>query len=151
MAPGDIGAGDAVTAAGGDAFRPVAELAAGPLEPVVAMAKPVRRHTEERIELDVGGGDDHGTRPSLDEDRQFQGRKMLRREVLDLFTSIADICDVPTPGGAFYCLPRVRTPLTAMTVMERLVREHKVAAIAGETFGLTEGCYLRVSYGAWRS
>ena len=26
---------------------------------------------------------------------------------------------------------------TAMTVMERLVREHKVAAIAGETFGLT--------------
>jgi aspartate/methionine/tyrosine aminotransferase len=42
----------------------------------------------------------------------------------------------------------VRTPLTATTVMERLVREHKVAAIAGETFGLTEGCYLRVSYGA---
>jgi aspartate/methionine/tyrosine aminotransferase len=74
--------------------------------------------------------------------------RAVRREVLDLFTSIADICDVPTPGGAFYCLPRVRTPLTAMTVMERLVREHKVAAIAGETFGLTEGCYLRVSYGA---
>ena len=72
----------------------------------------------------------------------------VRREVLDLFTSIADISDVPTPGGAFYCLPRVRTPLPAMTVMERLVREHKVAAIAGETFGLTEGCYLRVSYGA---
>jgi aspartate/methionine/tyrosine aminotransferase len=73
--------------------------------------------------------------------------RAVRREVLDLFTSIADICDVPTPGGAFYCLPHVRTPLTAMTVMERLVREHKVAAIAGETFGLT-GCYLRVSYGA---
>jgi aspartate/methionine/tyrosine aminotransferase len=73
--------------------------------------------------------------------------RAVRREVLDLFTSIADICDVPTPGGAFYCLPRVRTPLTAMTVMERLVREHKVAAIAGETCGLT-GCYLRVSSGA---
>jgi aspartate/methionine/tyrosine aminotransferase len=73
--------------------------------------------------------------------------RAVRREVLDLFTSIADICAVPTPGGAFYCLPRVRTPLTAMTVMERLVREHKVAAIAGETFGLA-GCYLRVSYGA---
>jgi aspartate/methionine/tyrosine aminotransferase len=71
----------------------------------------------------------------------------VRREVLDLFASIADICDVPTPGGAFYCLPSVRTPLAATTVMERLVREHKVAVIAGETFGLT-GCYLRVSYGA---
>ena len=72
----------------------------------------------------------------------------VRREVLDLFASVADICEVPAPGGAFYCLPRVRTSLTAMTVMQRLVREHKVAAIAGETFGLTEGCYLRVSYGA---
>jgi aspartate/methionine/tyrosine aminotransferase len=72
----------------------------------------------------------------------------VRREVLDLFASVADLCDVPAPGGAFYCLPRVRTSLTAMTVMQRLVREHKVAAIAGETFGLTEGCYLRVSYGA---
>jgi len=72
----------------------------------------------------------------------------VRHEVLDQFGSIADICDVPTPGGAFYCLPRVRTRLAAMAVMERLVREHQVAAIAGETFGLTEGCYLRVSYGA---
>jgi aspartate/methionine/tyrosine aminotransferase len=72
----------------------------------------------------------------------------VREEVLDQFASVADICDVPTPGGAFYCLPRVRTRLAAMSVMERLVREHQVAAIAGETFGLTDGCYLRVSYGA---
>jgi aspartate/methionine/tyrosine aminotransferase len=72
----------------------------------------------------------------------------VRREVLDLFASVADACEVPTPGGAFYCLPRVRTSLDAMTLMQRLVREHRVAAIAGETFGLTEGCYLRVSYGA---
>jgi aspartate/methionine/tyrosine aminotransferase len=55
---------------------------------------------------------------------------------------------VPVPGGAFYCLPRVRTTLPAMTMMERLVREHRVAVIAGETFGATDGCYLRVSFGA---
>ncbi len=72
----------------------------------------------------------------------------VRREVLALFASVADLCDVPTPGGAFYCLPRVQTPFDAMTVMERLVREHKVAAIAGDTFGLAGSCYLRVSYGA---
>jgi aspartate/methionine/tyrosine aminotransferase len=72
----------------------------------------------------------------------------VRREVVDLFASIADVCDVPTPGGAFYCLARVRTSQSAMTVMERLVREHRIAVIAGETFGLTDGCYLRVSYGA---
>src|SRR5215203_2577867 len=72
----------------------------------------------------------------------------VRGEVVDLFASIADVCEVPTPGGAFYCLARVRTSRPAMTVMERLVREHRIGVIAGETFGLTDGCYLRVSYGA---
>jgi aspartate/methionine/tyrosine aminotransferase len=72
----------------------------------------------------------------------------VRRQVLAELATIADIADVPDPGGAFYCLPRLRTAMPAMTVMERLVREHKVAAIAGDTFGLTEGSYLRISYGA---
>ena len=68
--------------------------------------------------------------------------------MLALFADISDVCEVPAPGGAFYCLPRFRLPLDGMTMMRRLVREHRVAAIAGDTFGLTEGCYLRVSYGA---
>jgi aspartate/methionine/tyrosine aminotransferase len=76
------------------------------------------------------------------------GLAAVRREVLDQFARVADVCDVPTPGGAFYCLPRLHTRLDAMTLMERLVREHRVAVIAGTTFGLTGGCYLRVSYGA---
>ena len=71
-----------------------------------------------------------------------------RRSVLDRLAEVADLADVPVPEGAFYCLPRLKTTIPAMTVMERLVREHKVAAIAGDTFGLTEGTYLRVSYGA---
>jgi aspartate/methionine/tyrosine aminotransferase len=72
----------------------------------------------------------------------------VRRDVIALFAEIGDVCEVPAPGGAFYCLPRLRMPLDGMTLMRRLVREHRVAAIAGETFGLTGGCYLRVSYGA---
>jgi aspartate/methionine/tyrosine aminotransferase len=72
----------------------------------------------------------------------------VRREVLDLFGSVADLCEVPPPGGAFYCLARLHCSIDAMTVMERLVREHRVAAIAGNTFGMGEGCYLRVSFGA---
>ena len=35
-----------------------------------------------------------------------------------------------------------------MELVERLVREFRVAVIPGTTFGLNEGCYLRVSYGA---
>jgi aspartate/methionine/tyrosine aminotransferase len=34
-----------------------------------------------------------------------------------------------------------------LTLAERLIREHKVAVIPGETFGFGEGCYLRISYG----
>ena len=35
-----------------------------------------------------------------------------------------------------------------MTLAERLIREHRVATVPGTTFGLNDGCYLRVSYGA---
>ncbi len=35
-----------------------------------------------------------------------------------------------------------------MDLVERLVRDFGVAVIPGTTFGLSEGCYLRVSYGA---
>jgi aspartate/methionine/tyrosine aminotransferase len=72
----------------------------------------------------------------------------VRASVLSLFGEVADRCDVPRPDGAFYCLARVRTTMPAMRLMERLVREHKVAVIAGETFGATDACYVRVSFGA---
>jgi aspartate/methionine/tyrosine aminotransferase len=35
-----------------------------------------------------------------------------------------------------------------MLLTERLIREHQVAVIPSTAFGLTEGCYLRVAYGA---
>ena len=55
---------------------------------------------------------------------------------------------MPTPYGAFDCLVRVLTDLDAMTVVERLIREYKVAVMPGFTFGLEEGCSLRIAYGA---
>ena len=35
-----------------------------------------------------------------------------------------------------------------MAVAERLIREYKVAVIPGSAFGITDGCYFRVAYGA---
>jgi aspartate/methionine/tyrosine aminotransferase len=35
-----------------------------------------------------------------------------------------------------------------LALAERLIREHKVAVIPGSAFGMTDGCYLRVAYGA---
>lgn len=72
----------------------------------------------------------------------------IRTLVLDRLRELDDLAEAPSPDGAFYCLLRVRTSLPDMTLVERLVREHKVAAIPGRAFGMTGGCCLRISYGA---
>jgi len=55
--------------------------------------------------------------------------------------------DIPNPAGAFYFFCRVRTNLSALAIVERLIREHQVAVMPGSAFGATNGCYLRLSYG----
>jgi aspartate/methionine/tyrosine aminotransferase len=81
-------------------------------------------------------------------DRHVATLAGVRARVLERLSSISDLCEVPTAAGAFYCLLRVHSTLDAMTLAERLIREHRVATVPGTTFGLTDGCYLRVSYGA---
>ncbi len=71
----------------------------------------------------------------------------VRSLVLHALEEVADLCTVPRPQGAFYCLVRVDTRLDPMALVERLVRGHRVAAVPGTAFGL-DGCSLRVSYGA---
>ena len=50
--------------------------------------------------------------------------------------------------GAFYTFPRLRTALPDMDIVERLIREFRIALMPGSAFGMSEGCYLRISYGA---
>ena len=40
----------------------------------------------------------------------------------------------------------VQSPI--IPVVGELIREYKVAVIPGTTFGIEDGCYLRVAYGA---
>jgi len=49
--------------------------------------------------------------------------------------------------GAFYVLLRVNAEIDAMDLIRRLIREHKVAVIPGDTFGIEDGRRLRVAYG----
>lgn len=72
----------------------------------------------------------------------------VRDIVLEELSGLADVCDIPPARGAFYFLLRLRRPLDAMAVAERLIRDHRVAVIPGNAFGATEACNLRVSYGA---
>jgi aspartate/methionine/tyrosine aminotransferase len=57
-------------------------------------------------------------------------------------------CEIPRADGAFYFLLRLETAVPPLTIAERLVREHGVAVIPGNAFGLTGGSHLRVAYGA---
>ena len=75
------------------------------------------------------------------------GLAAVRHVVLDTLETLGELCDVPQVRGAFYCLARVRCRLPVMTLVERLVREHRVAVIPGSAFGL-DGPVVRVSYGA---
>ena len=50
--------------------------------------------------------------------------------------------------GAFYVFLRFDTELPDMEVVERLIREYRIAAMPGSAFGMEKGCYLRISYGA---
>ncbi len=72
----------------------------------------------------------------------------VRATVLGLLEPLRSCCEIPAANGAFYFFLKVDTSLSAMTLAERLVREYQVAVIPGETFGMTDGCYLRVAYGA---
>ena len=72
----------------------------------------------------------------------------IREVVVSRLADLAPLAQVPAADGAFYCLLRVATSLDSLTLAERLIREHQVAVIPGTAFGMNDGCYLRVAYGA---
>ena len=58
------------------------------------------------------------------------------------------IVDGVRSDGAFYVFVRLDTELRDMEVVERLIRECRIAVMPGSAFGMEHGCYLRISYGA---
>lgn len=80
--------------------------------------------------------------------KQINQIAQVRKMCLQRLAEIEDICAVPPSNGAFYLLARLRCDLDSMTVVERLVDKHRVAAIPGSGFGLTDNCFIRIAYGA---
>jgi aspartate/methionine/tyrosine aminotransferase len=72
----------------------------------------------------------------------------IRDIVLSRLSTLAPLAVVPAADGAFYGLMRVETTMDPLALAERLIREHKIAVIPGTAFGMTQGCYFRVAYGA---
>lgn len=71
-------------------------------------------------------------------------RAIVQREL----AAGADVCTVPTAAGAFYFLIRAHSGRSSLDLASALIREHRVAVIPGNAFGLATGCHLRVAYGA---
>jgi aspartate/methionine/tyrosine aminotransferase len=80
--------------------------------------------------------------------RKIERVAQVRHMVLDELEAVRPFCAIPPALGAFYFLIRVDTPLDSMAIVERLVRDFGVAVIPGTTFGIEQGCTLRVAYGA---
>ncbi len=74
----------------------------------------------------------------------------VRELVLNELEQIRDCCVIPPADGAFYFFLKLDTRIEPLALVERLVKDHGVAAIPGDAFGMESGCYLRVAYGALR-
>jgi aspartate/methionine/tyrosine aminotransferase len=72
----------------------------------------------------------------------------VRQAVLGQLAELGGRVDPPRSEGAFYVLLRVHTEELDIKLVERLIREFGVAVIPGSAFGIEEGCYLRIAYGA---
>ncbi|GAB4536887.1 MAG: pyridoxal phosphate-dependent aminotransferase [Pleurocapsa sp.] len=72
----------------------------------------------------------------------------VRAIVLEKLNSIADICQLATADGAFYFFLKINTQKNDLELVKQLIKKYQVAVIPGSTFGISDGCYLRVAYGA---
>lgn len=72
----------------------------------------------------------------------------VRQLALDALKRLDGLCTIAPADGAFYFFLKVDTQLGAFELVEQLIQEHRVAVMPGTTFGMEDGCYLRVAYGA---
>lgn len=72
----------------------------------------------------------------------------VRQLALDAWKRLDGLCTIAPANGAFYFFLKVNTQLNAFELVKRLIQEHQVAVMPGTTFGMNDGCYLRMAYGA---
>ncbi len=78
----------------------------------------------------------------------LNGLEEVRHQAVSQLASIAHKCTTPQTNGAFYLFLKINTDMHALQLAEALIKQHKVAVIPGTAFGMDDGCYLRVAYGA---
>lgn len=72
----------------------------------------------------------------------------VREIVINKLHNLASLCTITPANGAFYFFLKVHTKMNDLELVKKLIQEYKIAVIPGTTFGIEQGCYLRVAYGA---
>jgi aspartate/methionine/tyrosine aminotransferase len=72
----------------------------------------------------------------------------VREIVINALESLQDLCTITSANGAFYFFIKVHSEINDLELVQKLIQEYKIAVIPGTTFGMEDGCYLRVAYGA---
>jgi aspartate/methionine/tyrosine aminotransferase len=80
--------------------------------------------------------------------KHIQAIAVVRELMLNALQRLEGLCTIAAADGAFYFFLKVNTKLKAFDLAEKLIKEHRVAVMPGSTFGMKDGCYLRVAYGA---
>jgi len=78
----------------------------------------------------------------------IQSLGQVRDVVWEALTPLKRKCHIAHSKGAFYFFVKIPTTLDSLTLAKKLITEHGVATIPGQAFGMHQGCYLRISYGA---
>lgn len=71
-----------------------------------------------------------------------------RKMVMDELEPLRQWATIAPAQGAFYFLVHLKRADDPMAVVNHLVTRHRVAAIPGTAFGLTQSCCLRIAYAA---
>ncbi|HAC65841.1 MAG TPA: aspartate aminotransferase [Cyanothece sp. UBA12306] len=72
----------------------------------------------------------------------------VRDFIEESFIDLQDICTLIPSDGAFYLFLKINTEIKDIELVEQLIKNYQVAVLPGTTFGMTEGCYLRIAYGS---
>ncbi|MEM7727347.1 MAG: pyridoxal phosphate-dependent aminotransferase [Cyanobacteria bacterium P01_A01_bin.45] len=72
----------------------------------------------------------------------------VREVVLNSLQELEGLCNIAPAKGAFYFFLKIKKQIDAFELVKKLINEYKVAVIPGDTFGMQDGCYLRIAYGA---
>ncbi len=77
--------------------------------------------------------------------------KLSRQTCIDTLNASNLLAQPATSEGAFYIFAKLNSQQNDFDIAKMLIEHHQVATIPGGAFAATDGCYLRISYGALTS